>query len=255
MRDPPDRDEHEHHLRGLRPVVRRRARAAAASSPSHGGSPTRGSCGCSRRCRASTERPERAARRRSDEPGPHLGRVPRRRGLLRLLRPALRAPAGRLRLVLRRRRRGRPTRPGTCSGSSTTTACSRCTGSPTWRTVVGGSATYVDRLAARLPDVRRGCAVTAVIRHDDGVEVRTADDRVETLRPRRRRHPRRPGAAACSPTPTAGREGGPRRDHLLGQRDLAAPGLLGAARRAERPGRRGTTGPTATGRRPTGVSR
>jgi predicted NAD/FAD-binding protein len=52
------------------------------------------------------------------------------------------------------------------------------TGSPTWRTVVGGSATYVDRLAARLPDVRRRCAVTSVSRHDDGVDVRTADDGV-----------------------------------------------------------------------------
>lgn len=52
------------------------------------------------------------------------------------------------------------------------------TGSPTWRTVVGGSATYVDRLAARLTDVRRDCAVTSVTRHDDGVDVRTADDRV-----------------------------------------------------------------------------
>jgi len=48
-------------------------------------------------------------------------------------------------------------------------------GSPTWRTVVGGSATYVDRLVAGLPDVRRGSRVTAVERHDDGVDVRTAD--------------------------------------------------------------------------------
>ncbi len=47
------------------------------------------------------------------------------------------------------------------------------TGSPSWRTVTGGSATYVDRLVARLPDLRRGAAVTSVVRHDDGVEVRT----------------------------------------------------------------------------------
>ena len=48
-------------------------------------------------------------------------------------------------------------------------------GSPEWRTVVGGSATYVDRLVARLPDVRRSAPVTAVERHDDGVDVRVGD--------------------------------------------------------------------------------
>ncbi|MGN6751615.1 MAG: NAD(P)/FAD-dependent oxidoreductase [Intrasporangium sp.] len=50
----------------------------------------------------------------------------------------------------------------------------RITGSPTWRTVVGGSRSYVDRLVAQLPDVRTGRRVTAVERHDDGVDVRTA---------------------------------------------------------------------------------
>lgn len=49
------------------------------------------------------------------------------------------------------------------------------TGSPTWRTVEGGSRTYVERLAARLPDVRRGSPVVAVSRHADGVDVMTAD--------------------------------------------------------------------------------
>ena len=44
--------------------------------------------------------------------------------------------------------------------------------------MVGGSATYVDRIAARLPEVRRGLAVTSLVRHADGVEVRTADDHV-----------------------------------------------------------------------------
>lgn len=45
------------------------------------------------------------------------------------------------------------------------------TGSPTWRTVTGGSATYVDRLVQRLPDARKESPVTAVTRHDDGVDV------------------------------------------------------------------------------------
>ena len=47
-------------------------------------------------------------------------------------------------------------------------------GSPTWRTVVGGSATYVDALAARLGEVRTTARVLSVQRHADGVDVRTA---------------------------------------------------------------------------------
>jgi predicted NAD/FAD-binding protein len=50
----------------------------------------------------------------------------------------------------------------------------RITGSPTWRTVVGGSRTYVERIVQRLPDVRIRSAVTSVERHDDGVDVRAA---------------------------------------------------------------------------------
>ena len=48
------------------------------------------------------------------------------------------------------------------------------TGSPTWRTVVGGSRSYVDKLASQLDEVRLADPVTAVVRHADGVEVRTA---------------------------------------------------------------------------------
>lgn len=49
------------------------------------------------------------------------------------------------------------------------------TGSPTWRTVVGGSGAYVDALVARLPDARPAAPVRALTRHLDGVDVRTAD--------------------------------------------------------------------------------
>ncbi len=45
------------------------------------------------------------------------------------------------------------------------------TGSPQWYTVVGGSRTYVERLAARLPDIRRSAAVTSVTRRPDGVDI------------------------------------------------------------------------------------
>lgn len=51
-------------------------------------------------------------------------------------------------------------------------------GSPTWRTVTGGSATYVGAVAARLREgghaVSTGSPVRAVTRHDQGVDVRLA---------------------------------------------------------------------------------
>lgn len=49
------------------------------------------------------------------------------------------------------------------------------TGSPVWRTVTGGSRTYVDRVAAGLPEVRTASPVRSVLRHADGAEV-TAHD-------------------------------------------------------------------------------
>ena len=51
------------------------------------------------------------------------------------------------------------------------------TGSPQWRTVTGGSRTYVDKLAATLPDVRLASPVTSVRRHADGVELTTPQGR------------------------------------------------------------------------------
>jgi predicted NAD/FAD-binding protein/DUF1365 family protein len=44
-------------------------------------------------------------------------------------------------------------------------------GSPQWKTVVGGSRTYVDRVAALLDEVRLGVKVTSVAELPDGVEV------------------------------------------------------------------------------------
>ena len=52
--------------------------------------------------------------------------------------------------------------------------------SPQWMTVVGGSRTYVDALAERLPAVRSGDPVTSVLRAPDGVEVRTRSGRLDT---------------------------------------------------------------------------
>jgi len=50
----------------------------------------------------------------------------------------------------------------------------RLAGAPRWRTVVGGSRAYVERLVATLDDVRSGDAVVGVRRLANGVEVRTA---------------------------------------------------------------------------------
>ncbi|MBA2954898.1 DUF1365 family protein [Nocardioides sp. MAH-18] len=45
------------------------------------------------------------------------------------------------------------------------------TGSPQWRTVTGGSRTYVERVAAVLDEVRTGTKVTSVLETPDGVEI------------------------------------------------------------------------------------
>ncbi|MFB6550602.1 NAD(P)/FAD-dependent oxidoreductase [Streptomyces sp. NPDC056405] len=48
-------------------------------------------------------------------------------------------------------------------------------GSPVWRTVTGGSRSYVDRIAERLPEVRTATPVRSVTRHSDGVDITAAD--------------------------------------------------------------------------------
>jgi predicted NAD/FAD-binding protein len=48
-------------------------------------------------------------------------------------------------------------------------------GSPTWRTVVGGSANYVNAIAARLHEVRAGRQVQALRRVPEGVQITSAD--------------------------------------------------------------------------------
>lgn len=45
--------------------------------------------------------------------------------------------------------------------------------SPSWRTVVGGSRTYVDRITALLPNAHRERGVTSIARSADGVDVTT----------------------------------------------------------------------------------
>ncbi len=54
-------------------------------------------------------------------------------------------------------------------------------GSPEWKTVVGGSRSYVERIGARLEDVRLGTPVSAVRETADGVEVVDGAGRAETF--------------------------------------------------------------------------
>lgn len=53
-------------------------------------------------------------------------------------------------------------------------------GSPQWRTVTGGSRTYVERVAAEVQDVRVGAKVTSVLETPDGVEVTDGNGAVAT---------------------------------------------------------------------------
>jgi predicted NAD/FAD-binding protein len=55
------------------------------------------------------------------------------------------------------------------------------TGSPPWRTVVGGSRGYVERVAKGLTSVRLATAVRSVRRLPGGVEIADADDSVEAF--------------------------------------------------------------------------
>lgn len=54
-------------------------------------------------------------------------------------------------------------------------------GSPTWRTVTGGSREYVERAAKGLTAVHVGTPVRSVHRHADGVEVRDDQDEVHIV--------------------------------------------------------------------------
>ena len=52
------------------------------------------------------------------------------------------------------------------------------TGSPQWRTVVGGSRNYVDRAAKNLSAVNTATAIRAITRHTHGVEIRDESDQL-----------------------------------------------------------------------------
>ncbi len=76
-------------------------------------------------------------------------------------------------------------------------------GSPTWRTVTGGSRTYVDRVAAHLDEVRTGTKVTSVLETPTGVEVTDGNGQVATYDAVVvATHPSHALAMLADPTPT-----------------------------------------------------
>ena len=149
--DPRHRDVHEHPLTraagteyaGGRGVKGRVRPAAAASRPRF-----------VRMLRSVHAVPRLATalpRQTTDDDTDHLRRVHPRRAVPRVVHPALRRAARRLRVVQRRRATRWTTPRATCSGSSTTTACSPSATRPQWRRSSAARAPTSTRLAERLP--------------------------------------------------------------------------------------------------------
>ena len=99
-------------------------------------------------------------------------------------------------------------------------------GSPTWRTVVGGSANYVEAILNRVDEVRAGDPVTSVRRVADGVQITAGATRVFDAAVIAT-HPDQ--ALLMLAEPTDGRTGRARRDSLLHQPRPAAHRRIGVA--------------------------
>ena len=113
-------------------------------------------------------------------------------------------------------------------------------GSPEWRTVTGGSRTYVERVGATIDEVRTGTKVTSVLETADGVEVTDGNGVVTTYDAVVvATHPGQALAMLAAPT-TAQREV-LRCAPLLPQRGAAAHRRRRCCRAPRAPGRRGTS--------------
>ncbi len=73
------------------------------------------------------------------------------------------------------------------------------TGSPPWRTVTGGSRSYVEKVAKDLSAVHTATPVRALARTGDGVEIRTTPTRSRASTPRSS-PPTRTRRCPCSPS-------------------------------------------------------
>ena len=158
-----------------------------------------------------------------------------------LLRPALHDP-GRVRAS------GPPapaprwsTRPPTCSGSWTTTGCSRSPAPRSGGRSPAAPGRYVEKAAKGLSGVQTGTGIRALTRHADGVELIDDDGQRHACGRRRRRHPPRPGAAAAR-RPDRRRAGGARRVRPTRATRPCCTPTPGCCRPPAGPGRRGTTG-------------
>ena len=109
------------------------------------------------------------------------------------------------------------------------------TGSPQWRTVTGGSRSYVEQVLKRLPETLISTQVTELRRYPGGVLVRDASGEARLLRRRRRGHPSRPGPAAPQ-SAHPGRTRGARRVPLHPEPGPAAHRRQRASRPPRRPG-------------------
>ena len=94
-------------------------------------------------------------------------------------------------------------------------------GAPRWRTVVGGSRTYVERIAKGVHDVRLATPVESVRRSERHVQRPDRRRRRGDVRRRDHRHPRRPGVEHPGGA-DAGPPSGSRRLRVLAQRDDVA---------------------------------
>ena len=191
--------EHVDLVRRLRARVRRRPRLVRPAAVVERGRRGRATCGCS----ASVRRFHREAQALLDSGDDEVTAATsssRSAGSRRTSRRTS-SPRWSRRSGRRRRPARATTRRATCSRSWTTTACSASTARPTWYTVTGGSARYVERLAKGLTAVETSTpirAVTRVARRRRGARRR---GRRRDLRRRGGRHPSRTRRCRFSPSP------------------------------------------------------
>ena len=184
------RDRMARHLAvdGVRPAAQRGPPGVPARCSSTSAGSTGSPVGCSRTRRPTTSRSRTCSPPTAGRPGSATGtssRWARRSGR----RTRRRSPGSR-----------RPPSPA----SSSATGCCACGDQPRWRTVTGGSQTYVQAILAPLQAegrVRLGTPVDK-IRTGGGRRRTGGPGRSGVLRPCRRGHPQRPGpASAVGPRP------------------------------------------------------